>query len=173
MKKCGIYKITSPSGKIYIGQSENIHRRFYQYKKLNCKQQWLLYKSFIKYGVDNHIFEIIVECNKEELNKNEEFYINQYNSYKKGLNCSLGGENKPSLLEEVKEKQSNTIKQKYKLGIATNARSKKVICINSLKEWKCLKDAWKELYINIYSYSYMKQMLNGKYNNKTTLIFKT
>lgn len=43
----------------------------------------------------------------------------------------------------------------------------------ALKEWRCLKDAWKELYINIYSYSYMKQMLNGKYNNKTTLIFKT
>lgn len=66
-KICGIYKITSPSGRIYIGQSEDINRRFHQYKKLNCKKQWLLYKSFVKYGVDNHIFEIIVECDKKRV----------------------------------------------------------------------------------------------------------
>ena len=30
----GIYKITSPNGKIYIGQSINIDRRFKSYRKL-------------------------------------------------------------------------------------------------------------------------------------------
>ena len=34
----GIYKITSPSGKIYIGQSIDIQKRFKHYKQLhNCK----------------------------------------------------------------------------------------------------------------------------------------
>ena len=48
----GIYKIISPSGKIYIGQSRNIDKRFQQYKRLNCAKQPRLYNSFIKYGID-------------------------------------------------------------------------------------------------------------------------
>ena len=45
--KIGIYKITSPSNKIYIGQSINIERRFKEYKTLkNCKFQ--IFKKFIK-----------------------------------------------------------------------------------------------------------------------------
>ena len=30
---CGIYKITSPTGRIYIGQSKNIKQRFRDYNK--------------------------------------------------------------------------------------------------------------------------------------------
>lgn len=35
----GIYKITSPSNKVYIGQSTDLYSRFYIYKKLHCKKQ--------------------------------------------------------------------------------------------------------------------------------------
>ena len=35
----GIYKITNPKGKIYIGQSINIENRFKVYKRYNCKGQ--------------------------------------------------------------------------------------------------------------------------------------
>lgn len=58
-----IYKITSPSGKVYVGQSWNIDKRFRDdYGNLNgCKPQRLLYKSFMKYGVACHLFEIIQE----------------------------------------------------------------------------------------------------------------
>ena len=58
----GIYKITSPSGKVYIGQSRNIENRFLQYKNKHCRFQFRLYNSFNKYGVENHVFEIIEEC---------------------------------------------------------------------------------------------------------------
>lgn len=34
----GIYKITSPTGKIYIGQSKNIPDRIKRYKGLRCKK---------------------------------------------------------------------------------------------------------------------------------------
>ena len=37
---CGIYKITSPSGKIYIGQSINIKSRWKYYEKLRCNKQF-------------------------------------------------------------------------------------------------------------------------------------
>ena len=63
----GIYKITSPSNKVYIGQSVNIQKRFRDYKSLkrSIKQQPRLYNSFVKYGVNNHLFEILSECTKK------------------------------------------------------------------------------------------------------------
>jgi predicted GIY-YIG superfamily endonuclease len=45
-----IYKITSPSEKVYIGQSRNIQRRVKNYKRIDCKQQTILYNSINKYG---------------------------------------------------------------------------------------------------------------------------
>jgi hypothetical protein len=57
----GIYKITSPSGKIYIGQSWKLEARKNKYKLGKCKGQTKVYNSLIKYGWNNHIFEIIHE----------------------------------------------------------------------------------------------------------------
>jgi group I intron endonuclease len=49
----GIYKITNPKGKIYIGQSVDIEKRKYYYQALHCKKQTMLYNSIKKYGWDN------------------------------------------------------------------------------------------------------------------------
>lgn len=87
----GIYKITSPSGKIYIGQSVNIFRRFSDYKKLRCKDQPSLYNSFLKYGAENHKFDIIENCLVEELNERERFYQEYYDVIVSGLNCKMVG----------------------------------------------------------------------------------
>ena len=85
----GIYKITNPNGKIYIGQSIDIERRFIQYKKLKCKKQPILYRSFLKYGVDKHKFEILCECETDELNNKERFYQDLFSVLENGLNCRL------------------------------------------------------------------------------------
>ena len=86
----GIYKITSPSKKIYIGQSVDIEKRFRSYKNLShCKSQIKLYNSFLKYGVNNHIFEIVEECSIELLNDKERYYQDFYNVLNSGLNCLL------------------------------------------------------------------------------------
>ncbi len=66
---CGIYKIISPSDKVYIGQSINVRKRFWMYKKMYCNSQSKLYSSFVSHGVENHIFEIIHICKREELNE--------------------------------------------------------------------------------------------------------
>lgn len=84
----GIYKIISPSNKIYVGQSTDIEKRFKGYKKLYCKKQVKLYNSLKKYGVENHKFEIIEECSLEELDKQETYWKQQYNTVENGLNCS-------------------------------------------------------------------------------------
>ncbi len=92
---CGIYKITSPTSRIYIGQSINICNRFLGYKNLKCKSQVLLYNSFIKHGVDSHKFEIIHHCAPSKLNELEKSYIMMYNCFntKYGLNLKDGGYN--------------------------------------------------------------------------------
>lgn len=122
IKKCGIYKITSPSGKIYIGQSVDIDKRWRKYQWKQCKGQIKLYNSFVKYGVENHTFEILEECNIEELNNKEEFYIKQYNCFNSdiALNLKSGG-NRSVFSEESKQKlkgrkHTNEAKEKIRLS---------------------------------------------------------
>jgi len=110
INRIGIYKITSPSGKIYIGQSVHIQNRFSKYRKLNCKTQTKLYRSFLKYGVENHTFEIIHLCKEEKLNHFEIHFINLYNTFntKFGLNLKDGGsKGKPSSETKIKMSKSH------------------------------------------------------------------
>lgn len=90
-----IYKITSPSGKIYIGQTKNLKHRIYCYKKLHCKSQPKIFNSIKKYGWENMIFEVIDQSlvieDKKELNEIEKYWIKFYDSHHNGLNCNDGG----------------------------------------------------------------------------------
>lgn len=86
----GIYKITNPKGKIYIGQSVDIGKRKYYYQTLHCKKQIMLYNSIKKYGWENHRFEIIEECSIENLDKRENHWGIYYNTLEEGLNLRLG-----------------------------------------------------------------------------------
>lgn len=91
MATIGIYKITSPSGKIYIGQSQNIGRRFITYKTNGSCFQPVLKNSLKKHGYDNHKFEIVEICDIESLNKRERYWQDYYDACnpKKGLNSIL------------------------------------------------------------------------------------
>ena len=86
----GIYKITSPSKRVYIGQSINIEKRFKNYEKLNCKTQTILYNSLLKYGFDKHNFEVLCECDITELNERERYYQDVFSAMgANGMNCFL------------------------------------------------------------------------------------
>lgn len=127
----GIYKITSPSNRVYIGQSIDIERRFRHYKRLACKEQVKIYNSFLKYGVDAHIFEVIELCDTEDLNNRERYYQDLYDSVNNGLNLLYvksehfnGGHS-----DESKKKISDSLKgrtftdeHKYKIGLNNSRR---------------------------------------------------
>jgi group I intron endonuclease len=90
--KSGIYKITSPSGKVYIGQSKDLKRRENEYRNndIKVKSQTRLYNSFKKHGWENHQFEIIEYCLEDELNCSERFWQDKFDvTGKNGLNCIL------------------------------------------------------------------------------------
>lgn len=89
----GIYKITSPTNKVYIGQSVNIEKRWETYKRNLGKGQTRLYNSFKKYGLHKHKFEVLCQCNINELNNMERFYQDAFCSISgSGLNCLLTGD---------------------------------------------------------------------------------
>lgn len=147
---CGIYKITSPTGKIYVGQSVNIKKRFSKYYKLNCKSQIKLYNSFLKHTVENHIFEIIEEVESLELNNKERHYQELFNSVDNGLNCFYTETNtKPRIVSEetskrlseinLGRKHSDEIKLKMSKGqkgkLISEETKLKLSIANKDKEW--------------------------------------
>ncbi len=112
----GIYKITSPTGKIYIGQTVKSKRRYSDYKRVDCKNQRLLFNSLKKHGFESHIFEMIhilevINMSKidiiNELNRLEIYYIEFHNSFKdnneNGMNLNKGG-NINQVSQETKDK---------------------------------------------------------------------
>ena len=106
----------------------NIDRRFNEYRLLHCKNQTKLYNSLKKYGHENHIFEIITECNIEELNELERYYQDCYSVISKnGLNCILTKSNGRSgeISEETRQKLSKVrIGNKNGLGFKHSKEAK-------------------------------------------------
>ena len=52
--KSGIYKITNPKGKIYIGCTNNLEKRIKNYQNGKITTQPLMFESWSKYGWDSH-----------------------------------------------------------------------------------------------------------------------
>lgn len=120
----GIYKITNPVGKVYIGQSTNIGGRKSAYRRLKCEKQLRLYNSLLKYGYDSHKFELIASCEQAELNELEVYYINTYDAINKGLNCLSGGNNN-NIIPSVRASKSAQLKgNKYALGFKHTKETK-------------------------------------------------
>ena len=131
---CGIYKITSPSGKIYIGQSKNIKYRWNQYKYYYEKHtgKSLIHRSIAKYGYTNHNFEIIEYTTDSLLDEKEKYWIGFYKTNLKehpegiGMNFTAGGNKPPrqpagfKMSEEAKKNLSVKIKQRHEEGRYAN-----------------------------------------------------
>jgi group I intron endonuclease len=111
----GIYKIVNKiNGKVYIGQSINIEKRFYEHRRgLSKKKKYIniyLQRAWKKYGSENFDFKIIEECERNKLNERECFWISQYknNCYNIELNPNVTPFN-----DETKKKMSEKAKKKY------------------------------------------------------------
>lgn len=109
----GIYKWVSPTGRIYVGQSTNIKQRkeWYLSNGISNASMPKLKRSFNKYGIENHLFEVIEYCSIEKLNEREIYWGLFYNTLENGLNCKLGEQN-CVFSEETKNKMSVAKKSK-------------------------------------------------------------
>lgn len=134
---CCIYKITSPSGKVYIGQTTNLKRRLNAYRNQLCKGQRHLYHSLMKYGAEKHSYQIVHELpndvTSDILNDLEILYISLYS------NCGIallngseggGGLRRKMTEEHIKKAQQNKGKIKH------SEESKRKISQSLLKHYR-------------------------------------
>lgn len=116
MSTVGIYIITSPTNKVYVGQSWGIEDRILHYFGDSCRKQRKLYASLKKYGWQTHKFEIALELrddiSQESLDTWEQYFMDLYRG--KGYELmnlkEAGHSGKPS--EETKKKMSESAKIK-------------------------------------------------------------
>lgn len=190
-KLCGIYKLTSPTGKIYVGQSINIHRRKIRYKNLDCKHQRKLYNSLKKYGFDKHEFEILDLCLKNELNQKERFWQEHFNVIDNGLNCELTNDDncKKKVSKETRLKLRNSrlgkkhteesklkmskIQRKLrpkKIKVLKGIFTKKVICTKTKIIYNSIKECAEKN--NIIPATLSKKLKGTRTNNTTFKYYK-
>lgn len=90
MKKHGIYKLTAPNGKVYIGQSWDIDRRWSDYRKLNKNSIGRkLYNSLKKYSPDKFIFELELELSSDTQQSTMDICETFYWEYYKDLGFGM------------------------------------------------------------------------------------
>ena len=91
----GIYKITNTeTDECYIGQSLDIYKRWNEHCKcglgIDTPPGNKLYKAIQEYGLENFTFELLAECNSQELNDKERYFIKLYESDTYGYNGNIG-----------------------------------------------------------------------------------
>jgi len=184
----GIYKITNPNKKVYIGSSINIDNRLRHYRNNSSKGQIKLYNSIKKYGWENHSVEIIEECNIENLYERERYYGLLYNVLREnGLNLLLPkvGEAKGLVSDETKlrmknrkggykgfphSEESKEKIRKIQLGRKHSPEHRKKVSENSAKT---LSKPVIDLETGIYydSITTLKQRVNGQSPTPTSITF--
>ena len=141
-----IYKITNTiNDRIYIGKTVNLEKRWYQHRRM--KENKVLYKAFVKYGIENFTFEEVIRVKSKDketlnfiLNILETFYIKKFDSYNKGYNCTLGGEGTIGRIVSEENRMNlrnshlghkHTEEQKEKIGTALRGRTRDHEMINN------------------------------------------
>ena len=126
----GVYKITSPSGKMYIGSAINFNTRWKSHlgRLRNSKHHSrALQSAYKKYGEGNLIFNIILFCSKENLIMYEQLAID---NFKPTYNMSPTAGSVLGVKHTEEMKLSNSLKQKIAQNkperLAENSRQQKV-----------------------------------------------
>lgn len=128
--KC-IYKITTPSGRIYVGQTVNFRRRMTEHRYLVKHKTSPLYSSIKKYGFDAHLFGIIHELPDDTtqsiIDEYEKYYISQFtdcgfsvmNLERGGTKGKVGVVKSPETRAKLSEKlKGRKFTEEHKLRIA-------------------------------------------------------
>ena len=108
-----IYLIESPSGKKYVGQTEDFEKRMKGHRK-SSTHCTLLKRAIDKYGWDHMKVTILLECSKQDMNMYEQMMIKAWDTVApNGYNCDSGGNAKKELSSELKNKIKSSMKEYY------------------------------------------------------------
>ena len=146
-------------------------------------------RAIHKYGKENFTIEVIEKCDQQLLNEREKYWINYYDSYEKGYNSTLGGQDYTKMPKLIKKSTEivelynegfslREIANEYNVDHATikllltrnnvplrNTRTYKLSeeqrqdIINSINKGTSRKEIMNKYHI---SKSYLSQLINGK-----------
>lgn len=140
-----VYRITSPSGKCYIGQTCWWTQRMWKHRagKSKCPG---LNAAVKKYGWEAMTKEVLWEGPEEELNAAEARMIEMYDSVNSGYNCMPGGGFNPVKVPEILEKMragwaSGDTRAKQKAGFTPEVRKR----MSESQKARCRKDGNKQV----------------------------
>jgi len=114
---CGIYCISNCiTNKKYIGKSKDVYKRWMEhfgYLRNNKHHSEHLQNSYNKYGFKAFIVGVIEECDFSVLDEREKYYIDLYDTYYSGYNCTIpNGKNAGHVFtDEDKAKHSIAIRK--------------------------------------------------------------
>lgn len=141
-----IYKITSPSNKVYIGISSDFHKRKRSHINnafnKNCSDYNTIIKQVIRKYHNSLKWEIIdYALNYETAFELEKRYILHFDSYNNGYNMTLGGEGLTSIIKWTKtniKKQALLYKTKneWRINSRSSYQAAKLISKSSVDFWK-------------------------------------
>lgn len=123
----GVYCLTSPSGKKYVGIAMGrggFKERFRTYRNYQCKQQKHLYAALKFHGAENFKYEVVLETyDIDNAKRSEKYLIDVWNLQDReiGYNITSGGDGR------VGAKHSQETKDKIrlsKLGIKASEETK-------------------------------------------------
>lgn len=124
---CGIYCITHrETGRKYVGQSVNIENRFRLHQKHG---RYFIGNAMRKYGAGAFDFNVIEECEEENLNTREEFWVDHLDTIApSGFNLDTGGRyRKRSPAVGKKISASLKTSEKHKMKVHKNRTDEVVI----------------------------------------------
>lgn len=116
MENTGIYMWTSPSGKSYIGQAKDLDSRKklfisdpFKYNYTSISGLSRIDKARRKYPNFNEWKYTIIEyCSIDELNEKEIYYINYYDTFNNGYNCTEGGEGRSGATNNENQRKASS-----------------------------------------------------------------
>ena len=120
--RIGIYGIKNLiNSKIYVGKTGmNFGDRWDSHKSLlrnNKHFNPYLQNAWNKYGEENFDFEIVEECDVEELDKKEQYYIKSYKEKNISYNLSDGGEGGGFLCQHLSDDTKRKIGEKNRINM--------------------------------------------------------
>lgn len=141
------------NNKLYVGRTNNYQRRYNEHfgKRDTCT---ILRKAFEKYGKENfEMFPILSfkasnsQVLDETLNLLEKYYIQKYETYKKGYNATLGGDGNCGwvVLEETRRKRSKSLTGRK---ISDKERARLLSYVKNRKWTKEQKEHHRQIILN-------------------------
>lgn len=160
-----IYKYISPSGKIYIGQTTNEHRRRKTFFNVNKKYGGdKIDNARKKHRPENFHYEVLYKevfssekDAQKKLDELEEYYIRLYESYESGYNMTYGGYTNIGFRYSDEQKKKMSL---YRIGKKLRARTSK----ERQRHSEIMKEKW-----NTPEYRTIRENINNSEDHKQKL----